>query len=141
MQDIKYQLNKRIKPPTNLKTIITAEYHDFFEVFSKDISNILRPYRKYDHKIELLKDKNLNNLGHSAFWEMSVPLAKNSNKDIRFCINYWKLNLLTQKNTYLLLLIAKTMAKLKKPNVFTKISIRQAFHKLCIAMHENKIKK
>ena len=66
MRDIEYQLNNGIKPPTNPKTVIPAEYHDFLDVFSKDISDTLRPYGKYDHKIELLKDKDLGNLGHSA---------------------------------------------------------------------------
>ena len=68
MQDIKYQLNKKTKPPTNPKTVVPVEYHDFLDVFLKDISDTLRPYGKYNHKIELLKDKNLaNDLGHSAF--------------------------------------------------------------------------
>ena len=66
MQDIKYQLNKRTKPPTDPKTVVPTEYHDFLDVFSKEISDTLRLYRKHDHKIELLKDQNLGDLGHSA---------------------------------------------------------------------------
>ena len=67
MRDIKYQLNKTTKPPTNPKTVVPEEYHDFLDMFLKDISDTLRPYGKYDHKIELLKDKDLaSNLGHSA---------------------------------------------------------------------------
>ena len=42
MQDIEYQLNKRTKPLTNSKTVLPAEYHDFLDVFSKDISDTLR---------------------------------------------------------------------------------------------------
>ena len=72
MRDIKYQLNKGTKPPTNPKTVVPAEYHDFFDVFLKDISDTLRPYGKYDHKIELLKDKELSDLGHSALRGMSI---------------------------------------------------------------------
>ena len=67
MQDIKYQLNKVTKPPKDPKTVISLEYYDFLDVFLKDISDTLRPYGKYDHKIELLKDKDLSKLGHSAF--------------------------------------------------------------------------
>ena len=44
MRDIEYQLNKGTKPSTNLKTVVPAEYHDFLDVFSKDISDTLRPY-------------------------------------------------------------------------------------------------
>ena len=66
MRDIKYQLNKETKPLTNLKTVVLSKYHEFLDVFSKEVSAILRPYGKYDHKIELLKDKELSDLGHSA---------------------------------------------------------------------------
>ena len=164
MRDIEYQFNKRTKPPTDPKTVVPAEYHDFFDVFSKDISDTLRPYGKYNHKIELLKDKDLSDLGHSALRGMSAPqlefvkkfleehlkkrffeassapcsslilLAKKPGGGIRFCVDYWKLNLLTKKDAYPLPLIAKTMARLKKAIVFTKIDIRQAFHKLRMAI-------
>ena len=164
MRDIEYQLNKRTKPPTNPKTVVPAEYHDFLDVFSKDISDTLRPYGKYDHKIELLKDKDLSDLGHSALRGMSVPqlkfvkkfleenlkkgfieassalcsspilLTKKPGGGIRFCVDYRKLNSLTKKDAYPLPLIAETIARLKKAVIFTKIDIRQAFHKLCMAV-------
>ena len=67
MQDIEYQLNKKTKPPTNPKTVVSTGYHDFLDVFSKEISDTLRLYRKHDHKIELLKDKDFaSDLRHSA---------------------------------------------------------------------------
>ena len=66
MRDIEYQLNKGIKPLTNPKTVVQEEYHDFLDVFSKGISDTLKPYGKYDHKIELLKDKDLSDFEHSA---------------------------------------------------------------------------
>ena len=164
MPDIEYQLNKATKPLTNPKTVVPEKYHDFLDVFSKDISDTLRPYRKYDHKIELLKDKDLSDLGHSALRGMSVPqlefvkkfleehlkkgfieassapcsspilLAKKPGGKIRFCVDYRKLNSLTKKNAYPLSLIAETIARLKKAVIFTKIDIWQAFHKLRMAM-------
>ena len=153
MRDIEYQLNKTTKPPTDPKTVIPIEYHDFLNVFSKDISDTLRPYGKYDDRIELLKDKDLSDLGHSAFREMSVPqlefvkkfleehlkkrfieassapcsspilLAKKPSGGIRFCVDYRKLNSLTKKNAYSLPLIAETIARLKKAVIFMKIDI------------------
>ena len=33
IQDIKYQLNKKTKPLTDLKTVVPAEYYDFINVF------------------------------------------------------------------------------------------------------------
>ena len=41
MRDIKYQLNKVTKPLTNPKTVVSAEYHDFLNVFSKEASDTL----------------------------------------------------------------------------------------------------
>ena len=164
MRDIKYQLNKTTKPPTDPKTVVPTKYHDLINMFTRDISDTLRPYGKYDHKIELLKGKDLGDLGHSALRGMSVPqlefvkkfleehlkkgfieassapcsspilLAKKPSRGIQFCVDYQKLNSLTKKDAYPLLLIAETMAKLKKAIVFTKIDIRQAFHKLCMAL-------
>ena len=164
MQDIEYQLNKETKPLTNPKTVVLEEYHDFLDVFSKDISDTLRLYGKYNHKIELLKDKDFGNLGHSALQGISVPqlkfvkkflekhlkkgfieassapcsspilLAKKPGGGIRFCVDYQKLNTLTKKDAYPLPLIAETIARLKKTIVFTKIDIRQAFHKLRMAL-------
>ena len=134
-------------------------------MFLKNISDTLRPHGKHNHKIELLKDKDLaSDLGHSALRGMSTPqlkfvknfleehlkkrfieassascsspilLAKKPGGGIRFCVDYWKLNSLTKKNAYLLPLIAETIVRLKKAIVFTKIDIRQAFHKLRMAM-------
>ena len=70
----------------------------------------------------------------SAPCSSSILLAKKPGRGIGFCVDYWKLNKLTKKDAYPLPLIAKTMARLKKAIVFTKINIRQAFHKLRMAI-------
>ena len=64
---------------------------------------------------------------------MLILLAKKPNGGIRFCVDYKRLNELTKKDAYLILLIAETLAQLKDAKIFTKIDIRQAFHKLQIA--------
>ena len=133
-------------------------------MFSKEVSDTLRPYGKSNHKIKLLKDAELNNLKHNALQSMSLPqlkfvkkflkkhlkkkfieassapcsspilLAKKLGGGVRFCVDYQKLNSLTKKDAYLLPLIAKIIAKLKKAIIFTKIDIWQAFYKLCMAL-------
>ena len=163
MWDIKYQLNKRAKSPTDLKTVVFAKYHDYLDVFSKEVSDTLRSYGKYNYKIKLLNDVRLGTLRHSALWGISasqlefvkkfleehlkkefievsnalcsssILLVKKPRGDIRFCINYRKLNALTKKDAYLLPLIAETIVRLKKAVIFTKINICQAFHKLQIS--------
>ena len=66
MRDVEYQLNKGTKPPTDPKTVVPAEYHDYLDVFSKQASDTLSQHSKFDHKIELLKNVGHSELGHSA---------------------------------------------------------------------------
>ena len=72
---------------------------------------------------------------HAAPCLSPILLAKKPGGGIKFCMDYWKLNLLAKKNAYLLLVIAEIMAKLQKAIVFTKIDIWQAFHKLRMALN------
>ena len=129
----------------------------FRRVYKKKSDKVL-PHSKYDHKIELVNRG--KNHGQTALCSMSKPqpefvknfleenlkknfikasrasclslilLAKKPGGDIRFCVDYRKLNELTKKDTYPIPLIAETLAQLKEAKVFTKIDIRQAFHKL-----------
>ena len=86
MRDIKYQLNKKIKPLIDPKTIVFAEYHDFLDMFSKDVFDTLKPYGKYDHKIEFLKNVKPSDIGHSALRGMSVPQLKFVKKFLEKCL-------------------------------------------------------
>ena len=118
MRDIEYQLNKKMNPLIDLKTIVSVEYHDFLNVFSKETFDILRPYDKSNHKIKLLKDAKLSNFGHSILRDMLVSqlefvkkflkkhlkkkfikasrascsslilLAKKPGGGVRFCVDY-----------------------------------------------------
>lgn len=141
--------------------MVSKYYHKFLNVFSKRNLNKVLPYLKYNHKIELLnRGKNhsqivfcgmsklqlefmkqfLEENPKKSFIETNrapcsllILLAKKPSGDIRFCIDYKKLNKLTKKDAYLILLIAKTLAQLKNAKIFIKIDIWQAFHKLRIA--------
>ncbi|KAK0637673.1 Transposon Tf2-12 polyprotein [Lasiodiplodia hormozganensis] len=62
-----------------------------------------------------------------------VLMAKKPGGGLRFCVDYRKLNAVTKKNRYPLPLIDETLAKLQGAKFFSKIDIRQAFHK--IRMH------
>jgi len=46
-----------------------------------------------------------------------------ANKSLQFYINYCKLNAITKKNRYFLLLIDETLAYLAKAKIFTKLDI------------------
>ena len=160
MKDIKNQLNKTAKTLTNPKTVVFKEYHKFLDVFLKEASDTLLPHSKYNHQIRLLEG--YKDHGHSLFSKILEPklqfvkkfleehlkkrfikassapcslrimLAAKPGGGIRFCIDYKRLNKLTKKDAYSILLIKETLAQLKNAKVFTKINICQAFYKLRI---------
>ena len=133
-------------------------YHKFLDVFLKEALDVVSPHSKYDHKIELVNGG--KNHGQAALRGMSKPqlefvknflkenlkkgfieasrapclspilLAKKPGGGICFCVDYRRLNELTKKDAYPIPVIAETLAQLKGAKVFTKIDIRQAFHKL-----------
>ncbi|KAI1003279.1 hypothetical protein K3495_g4925 [Podosphaera aphanis] len=68
-----------------------------------------------------------------ATFSSPVLFVKKADGRLRFCIDFRKLNQLTRKDRYLLPLIDETLARLNKAKIYTKLDIRQAFHR--IRMH------
>ena len=127
------------------------------QVFSKEASDILPPHRPYDHQIQVEKP---NTLSYSPLYKMTTeeleevkryltdnlskgfiepsqaPFAspilfvKKPNGGLRFCIDFRRLNELTRKDRYPLPLIDEMLARISKAKVFTKLDIRQAFHRI-----------
>ena len=113
-----------------------------------------------DHKIELVPGGDPHSLGVSPLWKLSEEelkvareyIAENLEKGfivpsntpwaapilmapkpgggLRFCVDYRKLNALTKKDRYPLPLIEENLSRISKAKIFTKIDIRQAFHKI-----------
>ena len=161
MQNINYQLDKDKKSPTDPVTRVPECYHNFLDVFSKEASNTVSVYSKHNHVVKLLSEKDHgqavmrpmsneklvfvkkfleDNLkknfieASSALYSLPIMLAVKLGGGIRFCIDYQKLNELTKKDAYPILLIAETLAQLSHARVFTKIDIQQVFYKLRIAI-------
>ena len=136
---------------------VPREYHDLIQVFSKNESNKLPPHRIYDHKIELEKDVPMGyhplyhqtieelqtlkeylreNLDRGFIEHSSAPFAspilfvKKPSGGLRFCIDYRKLNEITKKDRYPLPLLDETLARISRAKIFTKLDIRQAFHRV-----------
>jgi hypothetical protein len=152
-------------PEENKFAQLPAIYHKYRDVTSKAEFNKLSPHRPYDHQIKLeqgalTSDLKFHLLYHMLAEELKVVkkyLVKNLNKgfikpsqalfaasvlfvkkpdgSLCFCINYRKLNLLTKKDWYLLPLINETLAQIRRAKLFTKLDIRQAFHR--IRIHPN----
>ena len=61
-----------------------------------------------------------------------VLFVKKLKKDLRFCVNYRDLNVITVKNRYSLSLIREILNRLTKVKFFIKLDIITAFNKLRI---------
>jgi predicted aspartyl protease len=142
-----------------LRKVLPPEHWEYQDVFSKSESDKLPPHRPYDHKIELEGE---NTLGYSPLYHMTtaeletvkqylvdnlnkgfiepsqapfaapVLFVKKANGSLRFCIDFRKLNQITRKDRYPLPLIDETLARISKAKIFTKLDIRQAFHRIRI---------
>jgi transposase InsO family protein len=130
---------------------------EFADVCSKRESDRLPPHRECDHRIELtgqnpLKTSPLYSLTldqleamkrylvdnlRKGFIEPSgapfgspVLFAKKHDGSWRFCVDYRRLNAATVKDKYPLPLIDETLRQLGKAKIFSKLDIRQAFHRV-----------
>ncbi len=144
MKNLKIQLKKQDSNTViDSRSVMSSEYHDFLNVFFKEKANIFSSHRKHDHRIKLEKDHEseheyalLYNLSEDALllikkylkehldkefiesstasYALLILFAKKSDEELRFCVDYKKLNAIIKKNRYSISLIAKTIARLFK---------------------------
>ena len=69
----------------------------------------------------------------------SIVFAKKKDGSIRVCVDYRNLNRVTIKNRYLLPLIPELTDRLVGSTIFTKLDIRQSYHRVhMVVRHEYK---
>lgn len=68
-----------------------------------------------------------------ASYFLSVLFVKKLRKEIGSCIDYKRLNAITKKDRYQILLIRKIQAQLKSAKYLNKIDIRQVFYQIRIS--------
>jgi hypothetical protein len=90
--------------------------------------NEIEELRRY-LKENLVKEFIRVNRFHAAFLVMFV---KKFEKELRFCVDYRDLNVITIQNRYTLFLIAEILNRLSRVKIFTKINIIAAFNRLRI---------
>ncbi len=124
--------------------------------------NKLFSHRFYDHKIKLISDSTFSRC--RVYWMFFVKLLKikkylnenlskkfitssqtlyfslvlfalKANEDLRFCMNYQKLNVIFKRNRYSLSLIDEIIEKIVSCKHLTRLNIISAFNKL--QMHLN----
>jgi len=131
--------------------------YSYLDVFDRSKAEEIPSYRPYDYKIELLPDskppqtkayrispyklqkikeyldKNLAKdyiVPSKAPYSSSVLFALKSNGDLRFCVDYRKLNNMTKKNRYPLPLIEEVIGKVMGCKYLIRLDIIAAFNKL-----------
>ena len=141
-----------------IRAKLPTQYYDFVDVFSKKESDTLPPLRKgVDHQIKLEGEMNLGycplykqsaeeleaakqyimeNL-HKGFIEPGtaphaslILMARKPGGGLRFCVDYRKLNAITKKDRYPLPLIDEMLQRVSKARFFTRLDIRQGFHRI-----------
>ena len=135
-------------------------YYNYANVFNRSQADILSLYRFYDYKLEFAEraDKNilfknriylisdhkfeqvkkyLNEHLKKRFiilnyilFASSVLFAEKSNNELRFCVNYRKLNAITKRNRYFISLIDEVLTRIQDYKYFTRLNIITAFNKL-----------
>ncbi len=141
----------------DIKVKLSSEYQKFLNVFNRAQADKLSSHRSYDHKIELTSDAALSQC--RAYWMSFYKLQKvkkylnknlfkefitsskvlyfslilftlKANEDLRFCIDYQKLNAITKRNRYSLSLINEMIDKIVGCKHLTWLNIILTFNKL-----------
>ena len=134
MKDIEKALN--LKKPTDPVTVLSKEYHEFLDVFSRQLADTLSPHQPHDHHIclklrsqlifeslyDMSRDELLvlkkyldNNLIkefiQASFFSaaFSVLFVCKSRDGLWFCVDYRGFNVIMIKNCYSLPLIRKIL--------------------------------
>ncbi len=150
-------INEMTQNLKDIKAKLSLKYHEFLDVFDRAQLNKLLSHCFYDHKIELISDSTSSRC--RAYQMFSVKLLKvkkylnenlskrfitfsqtlyfflvlftlKANKDLWFCMNYWKLNVIFKRNKYFLLLINEIIDKIVSCKHLTRLNIISAFNKL-----------
>ena len=93
-------------------------------------------YRMTTEELAAVKEYLLENLHKGFIVPSSAPFASpvlfvsKPNGGLRFCVDYRKLNSIAKKDQHPLHLIDETLARIANAKIFTKLDIRQAFHRM-----------
>ena len=115
--------------------------HDFddyvIKLFSKKFFSMNFIYNFSKTELEMLRKYINENLKKKfiKFFKFSTKLfilfVKKSDDDLRLCVNYRKLNVITIKNRYFFF-INENFDKFSKIQMFTKLNVRNVFHRIRI---------
>ena len=138
----------------------SIDYYNYINVFNKLQTNILFSHYFYNHKLEFVERANKNALFKNRIYSISehkleqikkylnehlkkefivsnyalfalfVLFIEKLNEELRFCVDYKKLNVIIKKNRYFILLINKVLARIQNCKYLIRLNIIIAFNKL-----------
>ncbi len=147
-----FSVNEMTQNLEDIKVKLSSKYQNFLDVFDQAQADKLSSHHSYDHKIELTSDatssccwaywislykfqkvkKYLNEnlfkefiISSKASYFSLVLFTLKANEDLRFCIDYWKLNAIIKRNRYSLSLINEMINKIVNCKHLTRLDIIQ----------------
>ncbi len=141
----------------DIKVKLSLKYQNFLNIFDRAQADKLSSHHSYDHKIEFTSDATFSCCWAywMSFWKLQkvkkylnenffkefitsskasyfsfVLFALEANEDLRFCVDYWKLNAIIKRNHYFLLLINEVIDKIVDCKHLTRLNIILTFNKL-----------
>ena len=103
--------------------------YDLLYALSEKELQVLRNY--------LLKNLALNRIREFfSFVETSILFILKKNDSLRLCVNYRNLNVIIIKNKCSLFLIEKTLNRLINVAYFTKLNLKNAYHRIRIRKND-----
>ena len=135
-------------------------YYNYANVFDRSQANILFLYRFYNHKLKFAERANKNTLFKNRIYSilnhkfeqikkysnehlkkkfiifnytlfaLSVLFAKKSNNELKFYVNYIKLNVIIKRNRYFISLINEVLTRIQDYKYLTRLNIITTFNKL-----------
>ena len=148
-----------VKALTDETTIIPNAYKDFADVFSEEAAGVLPEHHPMEHRIDLEPGKNppwgpVYPLAESELKTLREYLDTSLQKGwirrstspagapilfipkktggLRLCVDYRGLNAVTIKNRTPLPLISETLDRFGKAKIYTKLDLKDAYHRLHI---------
>jgi hypothetical protein len=155
MLDIEFSMNDFIiEAMMKSSKEIFEKYKNFANVFDKINANKLFEHDSQDHvinmKSKMFSFKSMYNLSmiefelfkeyldefltkefivlFSSFVDASILFVKKSENDLRFCVNYKELNVITIKNRYSIFLINQLLNRFNDVKKFMKLNIQTTYN-------------
>ena len=146
----------------NVKKKLSKEYHDFLNVFDRSKVDELSPHREYNHKLKFIDEADKTKLSRSRIYLISnsklkqvkkylnehlkkgfivlsqalfaslILFAEKPNDNLRFCVDYRRLNQIIKRNRYFISLIDEVLIRIQSYKYMTRLDIIAAFNKLRI---------